>query len=551
MKVSFKFEKTLLDDNISINVIDYLSSLIFSVLSVIGFALKHYGEFFDILNKDISLVFIIFLILIFTFFYKIIIFLIRFTFCSIIQSKLTSSVIRFVFNNNYKRNIFFIILFFWLPYIVINYPAHIEWDAYHGQILGFLNNNINIHHPLLSTILMGGAVKLSSFLFNSYDIGIFIYTLIQSITAILVLTMSIFVLYDIFSNKSCCVMLLLIYCISPIFPGFLTWVVKDAPYSISVFLCIVLMTELLYKDNKKYFLFFVSLLLSILFRKNGIYLAIIWFLFLLFYNFFSTKYQFKFNVILVLFLISIMFGIFFNSFTKRKFAVDKNSDLIETMRIPFQQTSRYVNKYKDQLTDNEIYSINEVLDMSIGSIYNPTLSDPVKSTFHADTKKIFDIYLPIWSQMFLKHPGTYIDATLMNTYCFWYPGQTIKNLGINNHTWSDDEQLRFNEPKLLKPIKRLLNAYLYVFTYVPFFSFFFNCGVSVFIMIYLIIFSLVYKVYRNLVLLMPIIVSFFVCIASPTWSNNGIRYAMPILISIPFLFFIIINEKNNSICYNK
>lgn len=534
-------KEVLFCKNNSINIIDYSSALFFSLLSIVGFTLKHHEAFFEIINVKISLYSIILFIILFTLIYKLIIYMIRLIISCLLKSKILSYISGFVFNNNYKTRVFLVLFVFWLPYIIILYPAHIEWDAYHGQILTFLNNNIDIHQPVFSTLLFGGFVKIGYFLFDSYDIGIFIYTLIQSTIAIIILSLSIFVVYELFLNRIYCTILLIIYSISPIFPGFLTWVVKDAPYALSIFLSIILIIKYIYINDKSWVMLLITLSLVALFRKNGVHLLIMWMLYIVFFYFFYLNYsgKFKLNKIIILFILSIIIGFCYNKFLKIRFPLERSTDLREAMSVPFQQTARYVNKYSDELTVEEIDSINSVLNINIGRQYNPTLSDPVKGTFHAGYKELLKIYMPIWWKMFKKHPETYFDATLMNSYGFWYPGQTIRNLGIQTHTWSDNEQLVFYEPKFLKPIKRYLNAFLYIFTYIPPFSFFFNCGVSVFVMIYLIIYSIVLKKSINFIFLTPIIISFIICIVSPTWSNNGIRYALPILISIPFLFFVI------------
>jgi hypothetical protein len=40
----------------------------------------------------------------------------------------------------------------------------------------------------------------------------------------------------------------------------------------------------------------------------------------------------------------------------------------------------------------------------------------------------------------------------------------------------------------------------------------------------------------DIILLMPTMVGILVCIASPTWWNNGFRYALPIICANPMMF---------------
>lgn len=51
------------------------------------------------------------------------------------------------------------------------------------------------------------------------------------------------------------------------------------------------------------------------------------------------------------------------------------------------------------------------------------MSDPVKATYRTGniTKEKLMNYFKAWFSMFKKHPGVYIEATLHNTYGYFYP----------------------------------------------------------------------------------------------------------------------------------
>ena len=78
----------------------------------------------------------------------------------------------------------------------------------------------------------------------------------------------------------------------------------------------------------------------------------------------------------------------------------------EMLSVPFQQTARYVRDYADEVTEEERDAIDRVLDYdTIGEVYDPNISDPVKKTFNEDAdSEDLKAYFKVWFQMFLKHP---------------------------------------------------------------------------------------------------------------------------------------------------
>ena len=92
------------------------------------------------------------------------------------------------------------------------------------------------------------------------------------------------------------------------------------------------------------------------------------------------------------------------------------------LSIPFQQTARYVRDLEDDVTPEEKAAINAILPYEeLGELYNPELSDPIKNRMKSVTVDEFKHYLNAWLAMGLRHPGVYIQATLNNTYSYFYP----------------------------------------------------------------------------------------------------------------------------------
>ena len=77
------------------------------------------------------------------------------------------------------------------------------------------------------------------------------------------------------------------------------------------------------------------------------------------------------------------------------------------------------------MTTKETDAIKDVLDYEhLAELYNPELSDDVKWTYNNEAdKNAKKSYIETWFDQFLKHPLTYIEATLNNTYRYLDPTQ--------------------------------------------------------------------------------------------------------------------------------
>lgn len=111
----------------------------------------------------------------------------------------------------------------------------------------------------------------------------------------------------------------------------------------------------------------------------------------------------------------------------------------EMLSVPFQQTARTFAAYPEDVSVEEFAAVNAVLPAeSLAALYNPDLADPVKESYKLHNSKIegsfayadehpdaLGAYLRVWASMGLRHPGTYVSATVANTYAYFYPGTVI------------------------------------------------------------------------------------------------------------------------------
>ncbi|MDD4371339.1 MAG: DUF6020 family protein [Anaerostipes sp.] len=271
-----------------------------------------------------------------------------------------------------------ILIVFWIPNYIFYFPGVLTYDAIR-QYKEFFSQALTNHHPVLTTIIEAEFVKLGMMMGNQ-QIGIALYL-------ILVLVVTTFILSIGFSwmkkRKVYYIvrwMMLVFFCILPIWSAYARTVVKDSLFYPVFFLYTIFFFDFILayesKIEKKTWIKYIACSLCLpLVRHNGWYVVIGTLLILLFW---CKKIRKK------IFIISLFFLFLFKGYNgillPRLNVADGGKQ--EMLSIPFQQTARYIKYYRDEVTDQEKKSINKVLDYNhIWKVYNPNLSDPVKGTY--------------------------------------------------------------------------------------------------------------------------------------------------------------------------
>ncbi len=534
-------------------------SLLLSFFAVIGISFTIESDCSLIFGSLKNFVFTIFLFLLLFFLFKIIINLLFRVLNNLKLKKNTNTKdnkLSSIFNKHPFIYSFLIIIICWLPYIIAFCPAILSPDP-SNQIRQFykikteyndyaisLNDNVYItnHHPIAHTILLGVCTKLGDVLFNSQNTGLFIYSVIQIIIFASVLSYTIVYLKELKIPEFIHKVALLIYAFVPAFAFYSMTAVKDTIFSSFIILYIIHFYNFFRskeKINKKeMILTILTIFFVILFRNNGIYVVILSFPFLLLLRKNSKQ-------ILLVILISCCFYFSYDKVLLPALNITPGS-IREVLSIPFQQTARYVKYHSDELTLQDIKNIDKILEYdTIASRYTPELADPVKNKFNKYTsKEDFKNYFKTWSKGLVKHPGTYIEATINNTYGYFYPGK------INWYIYYKfDDRLvvsgfdyRYNS---FGQLRYFLALFGLIFPFIPALGFIVNIGFNVWIILFM-LFYLLYRKRKEWIILTPSLISILICFASP--ANCYFRYAMPYVFSMPLLIgifiHVIINERS-------
>lgn len=469
----------------------------------------------------------------------------------------TNIVFNFLFVKHPFISNLVIILICWLPYIVAFYPGilspdpsnqikqYFNIDTHYIEGVVLIDEDVKItnHHPVLHTLLLGGSVHIGQMIGND-NFGIFIFSFFQIIILSVTLAFTIFYMKKLKMPHWFMFTSLLIYSLVPVFPLYSMSVVKDTIFTALVIIYIIIIFDFVkYHKNKisfkKMALIIGLILLIMLFRNNGIYMIILSFPLL-----FLIRKDIIWKLIIILFTPLIIFQTY-EKVILPYYKITPGS-IREVLSIPFQQTARLVQEKGHELSSEEIKKIDHVLTYkTLAERYNPELADSVKNRYNKYTndEELKD-YFKVWFNGFLRYPGIYVQATLNNTYGYFYPGskkwyvyykydERLKESGFNYH---------YNQ---LTGLRNVLSSYGVAYPSIPIIGLMVNIAFHVWGVLFLSIYLFVNRQYKYLIYLLPTLSLILVCFASP--ANTYFRYAMPYVFSsiIVIAMFVSIIKKRS------
>lgn len=427
---------------------------------------------------------------------------------------------------------FLIILLCWLPWHILYYPGIISWDV-RSQIKQAAGEMalFSQHNPLLSTFLTGGFFRLGQYL-KSPELGAYLYILFQSVVCAYVFalcTASIKKMKLRYSFQFCT---LFFFAVLP-FGGFISvWAVKDILYGALLTLFVLQTVEMLSMEKPPscgqtaaYALIF---LLACLSRHNGVYATFPAAAFLVFTL--PGKTALKTGTVV---LATFLFLLFLNKILLPAAGFVEESKK-EALSIPFQQTARYLKYHAPELTEEEKSAIDSVLNIeSIGGVYDPAVSDRVKKTYKL-TRKPEEIplltgYFKTWFKMFFKHPGTYIQATIANSFGYY----AFTPCFLAQQTQPFDNVLYLEQSEKSFHLRRFIQILYSESWTVPFLQLLYTGAFYTWLFLLCAVLLIINKKTKHLIVLIPAGISILVCIASPV--NGLLRYYLPVMMCMPFI----------------
>ena len=444
----------------------------------------------------------------------------------------------------------------WLPYIISYYPIILSPDPSFQirQFFGIrtkyadyailLDENVVMtnHHPVTHTMLLGGCLKLGTMIGND-NLGLFFYSIIQISVLASVLAFSIYYMQKMGLKTKYLIGVLLIYALVPMFPLYAMSGVKDVLFGAFIFLYFIFLHNLVKTKCEgykwwNYLLIIILLILICLFRNNGIHVLILSLPFTLI----IARKKWK-QLLTVMVCVFGFYGVF-DKVILPYYKITPGS-IREVLSVPFQQTARLAKYHGDEFTEEEIATIDKILGYDdLAERYDSELADPVKNEFNKyatdeDLKK----YFKVWFNGLIKHPGTYIEATMNNVYGFFYPEKTkwYVYYKFDDRITENGFDYHYNS---LETSRNILSEYAVAFPYIPGIGLISNIGFNVWIIFTLFAYAIYKKLYKNILVLAPALILILVCVVGP--ANTYFRYALPFIFAMPFIIGVFLEKRENN-----
>lgn len=218
----------------------------------------------------------------------------------------------------------------------------------------------------------------------------------------------------------------------------------------------------------------------------------------------------------------------------------------ELFTVPIQQIARVYRMEGDTLSEEQKETILAILPEDALSYYRPKLADPVKvhfnnEAFAADKGK----YISLWFTLLREHPFTYLNAWMMTSYGFWYPGAVIDVYeGNTTYTFTYGESSYFGyeteEPgtrqSLIPAIDRFyrwlsLDADIQM---LPVISLLFSPGMLFFVWVFVLAYLLYAGYWRRTFAYLPAVLVFLTVLLGPTYL---VRYVIYLWMLLPVLLW--------------
>lgn len=303
----------------------------------------------------------------------------------------------------------------WLIPLCLLYPGTFINDTWGElqQFIGFTNGSgtMSDHHPVFDTLVMSIIIVPLSQITGKWHLMIFIYVLLQAVlTSLAFANTANYALKKLDMGIRITTILVLSYCLLPIFPAAVQTVSKDALHSWGFTFFIVLYIELIRTNGKaikeKNFLLKFLLITSYccLTKKVGFYVVLLSLSLAIIFVKNNRKY------LLIPIGASILLMNVIMPIVRTTLQISPGGKQ-EMFSLPFQMTARYVKFYGDDITDEEYEVLDKVLTMeTLADRYNPTDADPVKDYYQKAEDKYYAKYIKVWIKQGLRHPEVYISA---------------------------------------------------------------------------------------------------------------------------------------------
>ncbi|RDU22161.1 DUF6020 family protein [Anaerosacchariphilus polymeriproducens] len=310
----------------------------------------------------------------------------------------------------------------WTPYLLALAPGSVLGDSLLsiGQALGYAP--LNNHHPVAYTLFVKIFISIGQH-FHHLNLGVFLYSITQSIIMASALGFSLLWLYKKGVPKWFLILAGCFYAFFPIFPAYAVIMWKDPLFSIALFLMSLLLYDIvesngaLLATKKGWVLYTVITLIISFFRNNGIYVCIVSLILLIFIY---RKKLWRFYLIA---FASLALTLWIQGPLYTSLGIQQES--VEAYGIPLQQMGRVV-ALNGKLTEEQKEFLFQLLpEETYKEKYTPCLVDTLKWDPNFNQKYLEEHkaeFFKTWASMLIPNFSEYVKGYCLETFGFWKIG---------------------------------------------------------------------------------------------------------------------------------
>lgn len=440
---------------------------------------------------------------------------------------------------------FCIMLICWIIFSLPWFPANLPHDGRYQLNIIYKDQVADQHHPVLSTAVLGGIHYLGS-LIGGYNFGAFLVVAVQFLLAAWIFSRTIGYISS--RNRfELAVAALVFYALCPVWWTYLQTIMKDTLFFILFTWFGLTSVEVLEGRERKWLTveWILASVLVCLFRHNGIYIVIP----MLIAGLIVVFRQVRMRKQIIAGLCAVIVCFAGSSLVVNNILHIRPGKRLEAYSVPLQGFARYVIVHQEEITDEEIETIERVLQYDgIEERYLPEFADRIKDRYNPKmTSEDFKAFWSLYLQYAAKDPLTFIEGIYNHIFGYTdpeyiYDGMAKYQLYIKDSLNSADPGRVYASYVMPEEWRTSSSRYVNGWHDIPVLSLLVNPSAYTWLYLFMIVQALRKKHKRKLVLYLAPLLSILICFVSPV--NGLLRYALPVMAVMPLFIFLLLRDDD-------
>lgn len=451
---------------------------------------------------------------------------------------------------------FGLIVFFNFLVFLALFPGVYNYDV-GAQVIQILRDDVqmNTHFSILFSLLVALPINFGQTVFHSPEIGFAIFAFLQMLVLDFVAAKVAIFAVKHTKNSYLYLFSLLFFSFFPFFTVMTISSAQDTLFGAMLALTLLNLFEMVEDDHywQKWYKpvsLMIFILLLCLFRNNGLY-AIIFTIPAILILLRSKKRWMALGCVLIpLIIFKIITGPIYNSL-----GIVRIDNYKEMASVPSQQLSRVYYRNRGAFSEDDLAKLFTYYDSAEGFDvypYQPMLADPAKAFLNNDVVgNDLTGYIAFWAKMGFKDPKNYLEAFMLNTLGFWYPGKTypdpymyhqlVDYSMLDTERYGDGQYITVKRISLLPPYERLFYRLIkeYGWRNIPVLAIL-AFGATYFLTFLFMVGAIIVR--KNWKLLLPASLIFGFVVTLLLSPIVFVRYYFPLILILPIMLSIILKE---------